>query len=107
MSTRRLRPLRSRTIRVELPGARAAQLNIVVSIGAYYALRLLRGGRMKIGIAGTGRMGSAIAARLLAAGHEVAVWNRSAAEARALEAAGARVASDLADLAGRSEAVIT
>ena len=39
---------------------------------------------MKIGVAGTGRMGAAIAARLKAAGHDVAVWNRTAAKARAL-----------------------
>jgi 3-hydroxyisobutyrate dehydrogenase-like beta-hydroxyacid dehydrogenase len=29
---------------------------------------------MKIGIAGTGRMGTAIALRLLEKGHEVTVW---------------------------------
>jgi len=39
---------------------------------------------MKIGVAGTGRMGAAIAARLKAAGHDVAVWNRTAAKARGL-----------------------
>ena len=32
---------------------------------------------MKIGIAGTGRMGTAIAQRLLDVGHEVSVWNRT------------------------------
>src|SRR5256885_806916 len=32
---------------------------------------------MKIGIAGTGRMGTAIAQRLLELGHEVRVWNRT------------------------------
>ena len=32
---------------------------------------------MKIGIAGTGRMGTAIALRLLDKGHEVTVWNRT------------------------------
>jgi len=35
---------------------------------------------MRIGIAGTGRMGAAIATRLLGLGHEVAVWNRTAAK---------------------------
>jgi 3-hydroxyisobutyrate dehydrogenase-like beta-hydroxyacid dehydrogenase len=33
---------------------------------------------MRVGVAGLGRMGSAIAARLMAAGHKVTVWNPSA-----------------------------
>ena len=33
---------------------------------------------MQIGIAGTGKMGAAIARRLLASGHQVSVWNRTA-----------------------------
>ena len=41
---------------------------------------------MKIGVCGTGRMGSAIAQRLMAAGHEVSVWNRDAAKTRPLSA---------------------
>ena len=39
---------------------------------------------MHIGIAGTGKMGSAIARRLLGLGHPVAVWNRTPAGARAV-----------------------
>jgi len=35
---------------------------------------------MNIGIAGTGRMGSAIAARLIGHGHKVAVWKRTRAK---------------------------
>lgn len=62
---------------------------------------------MKIGIAGTGRMGAAIATRLLGLGHEVTVWNRTADKARALASAGARVAATPADLAGQSEMVIS
>ena len=62
---------------------------------------------MKIGIAGTGRMGAAIAGRLLGAGREVTVWNRTPGKAKALEAAGAAVAATAADLASRCEAVIT
>ena len=45
---------------------------------------------MKIAFLGTGLMGSGFVRRLLATGHEVRVWNRSAAKARALEAHGAR-----------------
>ena len=44
---------------------------------------------MNIGFIGLGNMGSAIAARLLAAGHEVRVWNRSPGPARWLAEQGA------------------
>jgi 3-hydroxyisobutyrate dehydrogenase len=52
-------------------------------------------------------MGAAIAARLRAVGHEVAVWNRTAAKAQPLTALGATVASTPAALARASEVVIT
>ena len=38
---------------------------------------------MKIGVAGMGKMGAAIAARLASVGHDVAVWNRTPEKARA------------------------
>ena len=62
---------------------------------------------MKIGIAGTGKMGSAIGARLLGLKHEVHVWNRSAARARPLVEQGAHAAATAADLPGRCDAVLT
>ncbi len=62
---------------------------------------------MKIGIAGTGRMGAAIATRLMGLRHELSVWNRTAAKAQALASAGATVAATPAELAGQSEMVIT
>ncbi len=62
---------------------------------------------MRIGIAGTGRMGAAIAQRLLGLGHEVSVWNRTAEKTRPLAAAGARVAATAAQLAAASDTVIT
>src|SRR5438046_7163885 len=62
---------------------------------------------LKIGIAGTGRMGSALTGRLLGCGHEVAVWNRTPGKTGPLEAAGAKVAATPTDLAARSEVVIT
>ncbi|WP_258127953.1 NAD(P)-dependent oxidoreductase [Achromobacter anxifer] len=43
----------------------------------------------RIGFCGIGRMGDPMARRLLAAGHEVAVWNRSSAKLGSLVAAGA------------------
>jgi 3-hydroxyisobutyrate dehydrogenase len=62
---------------------------------------------MKIGVAGLGRMGSAIARRLLDQGHEVTVWNRSPGKAAALVAAGAKEAASGAELARGAEATIT
>jgi len=62
---------------------------------------------MKIGIAGTGRMGAAIAQRLLALGHEVSVWNRTRTKAEALAAQGASVADTPAALTRAVDVVIT
>lgn len=62
---------------------------------------------MKIGIAGIGRMGGAIAERLLGHGHEVTVWNRTRAKAEALAARGARVADTPAALAAASELILS
>ena len=39
---------------------------------------------MRIGIAGIGKMGAAIAQRLIEVGHDVTVWNRSADKLRPL-----------------------
>jgi len=62
---------------------------------------------LKLGVVGTGRMGAAIASRLLGLGHEVTVWNRTAHKAQALAAAGAKAASTPAELAGRAEFIIS
>ena len=62
---------------------------------------------MNVGIAGTGRMGAAIATRLLAQGHTVTVWNRTPAKLAPLVAAGAKAADTPAALAAASETVIT
>ena len=62
---------------------------------------------MHIGIAGIGKMGAAIAQRLMEVGHKVSVWNRSAAKTKPLADAGAAVAATPAELAKGSEAVIT
>lgn len=48
---------------------------------------------MKVGFIGLGAMGSAMASNLVAAGHAVTVWNRSAEAAAPLESLGARRAS--------------
>lgn len=62
---------------------------------------------MRVGIAGLGKMGAAIAARLVESGHDVIVWNRSADKAKPLADAGAKVAASPADLAARADTVIT
>jgi 3-hydroxyisobutyrate dehydrogenase-like beta-hydroxyacid dehydrogenase len=55
----------------------------------------------RIGWIGTGRMGHAMAARLLAAGQDVHVWNRTRAKADDLVGQGATVVDTVAELAGR------
>ena len=62
---------------------------------------------MKIGIAGTGRMGTAIALRLLDKGHQVTVWNRTRDKTAAAARAGAAVAASPAALARTSDKVIS
>jgi 3-hydroxyisobutyrate dehydrogenase-like beta-hydroxyacid dehydrogenase len=52
-------------------------------------------------------MGSRIAARLLGAGHEVVVWNRSAEKAGPLAELGARVAATPAEAASLADGVVT
>lgn len=51
-----------------------------------------------LGFIGIGLMGDPMARRLLEAGFEVCVWNRTAAKADALSDAGARVAGSIAEL---------
>src|SRR5882724_11021925 len=62
---------------------------------------------MQIGLAGLGRMGAAIALRLMEVGHQLTVWNRSADKAKPLAQAGAHVVNTPAEVAAASEAVIT
>ena len=62
---------------------------------------------MKIGVAGTGRMGTAIVQRLIKCGHEVRVWNRTGDNALAARAAGAAWAPTLAELVNDSQVVIS
>jgi 3-hydroxyisobutyrate dehydrogenase len=59
---------------------------------------------VKIGVAGTGRMGAAVAGRLASLGHEVKVWNRDASKARAT---GLPSVATPRELAAACEAVIS
>jgi 3-hydroxyisobutyrate dehydrogenase len=61
---------------------------------------------MKIGVCGTGRMGSSIAQRLMSVGHEVGVWNRNSAKTKPLTDAGAKLYASPAELVDGGEAVI-
>ena len=61
---------------------------------------------MKIGFIGLGRMGSAMAANLVKAGHDVTVFNRSPEKRRALLELGAHEAGSVAD-ACHGQVVIT
>jgi len=60
---------------------------------------------MKLGIAGIGKMGAAITARLIEAGHDVTVWNRTPEKAKAVS--GAKIAASPMELALNSEVVIS
>jgi 3-hydroxyisobutyrate dehydrogenase-like beta-hydroxyacid dehydrogenase len=62
---------------------------------------------MEVGLAGLGRMGTPIARRLLQAGHEVSVWNRSPEKAAPLVEEGASAAAVPAELWAHSDVVIT
>lgn len=62
---------------------------------------------MKIGLVGTGRMGSAMVVRLIDRGHEITVWNRTVEKTKALATAGAKVAATPAQLAAAAEMIIT
>ena len=62
---------------------------------------------MKVGFIGLGRMGREIALRLLAADHELAVYNRTPEKAADIAAAGATVADTMAAACAGREVVIT
>ena len=63
--------------------------------------------RLTVGLIGLGNMGTAIAERVLDAGYELVVYNRTAEKAAALSARGAAVAETSADLVGQVDVVIT
>jgi 3-hydroxyisobutyrate dehydrogenase-like beta-hydroxyacid dehydrogenase len=62
---------------------------------------------MKIGFVGLGKMGTPMARRLLAAAHELTVWNRSRQRADALATEGAIVASTPAEAAETVDVLLT
>jgi 3-hydroxyisobutyrate dehydrogenase-like beta-hydroxyacid dehydrogenase len=62
---------------------------------------------MKVGFVGLGRMGQAMARRILDAGHDLAVYNRTPAKAADLGKAGAKVMQSIAETARHGEIVIS
>ena len=56
------------------------------------------GNTQKIGWIGMGRMGFPRAERLIKAGHDVSIWNRTRAKAEPLEKIGGKIVDRLADL---------
>jgi 3-hydroxyisobutyrate dehydrogenase len=62
---------------------------------------------MKVGVAGLGRMGAAIAKRLRDVGHDVVVWNRTPGRTAPLVAAGATAVATPAELAAACDAIVT
>jgi len=62
---------------------------------------------MHVGVAGLGRMGAAMAARLAEVGYQVSGWNRSAEKAQPLASAGVTIAQTPAELAAGADAIIT
>src|SRR3984893_10539322 len=62
---------------------------------------------MKIGVCGTGRMGSSMAQRLMSVGREIGVWNRNPAKTKPLTDAGAKLFASPAELVeGRDVTVV-
>jgi 3-hydroxyisobutyrate dehydrogenase-like beta-hydroxyacid dehydrogenase len=62
---------------------------------------------MKVGFIGLGRMGEAMARRLLEGGHEVGVYNRTAAKLKPLTDAGAKAVDSIKAAANFGDAVFT
>ncbi|MFD6273276.1 NAD(P)-dependent oxidoreductase [Nocardia asteroides] len=60
----------------------------------------------RVSVLGLGAMGAALAQALLAGGHEVTVWNRTAARAEPLVSAGALLAAHPAEAMGAADLVI-
>ena len=61
----------------------------------------------RIGFVGLGVMGAPMAGHLLAAGHQVSVWNRSQGKADSLVEKGAKLAPNLASLAESCDVIIS
>jgi 2-hydroxy-3-oxopropionate reductase len=70
-------------------------------------MRAAEPGTTRVGFVGLGLMGLPMARNLLKAGYALTVWNRTAAKAEPLLAEGAQAAASPADVARRSDVVVT
>jgi len=78
------------------------ELSFQFSFGIGFTMTTQHKSPFTIAWVGAGRMGFAMAKRLLDNGHELLVWNRTQSKAKPLEEYGANVAGRLQDLAERS-----
>lgn len=62
---------------------------------------------MKVAVVGLGKMGVPIAERLLNAGHELTVWNRTPGRAEPLKARGSKIAESPADAVSGAEVIFS
>src|SRR5947208_17012678 len=58
----------------------------------------MAGNKQKIGWIGVGRMGFPMAERLLKAGYDVSIWNRTRSKAEPLAAKGGKIVDNLSEL---------
>jgi 2-hydroxy-3-oxopropionate reductase len=70
-------------------------------------MRAVEPGRTRVGFVGLGLMGLPMARNVLKAGYQLTVWNRTAAKAAPLVAEGAAQAGSPAEVARRSDVVVT
>jgi 2-hydroxy-3-oxopropionate reductase len=70
-------------------------------------MRAAEPGTTRVGFVGLGLMGLPMARNLLKAGYQLTVWNRTAAKAEPLVAEGALAAASPAEVARRSDVVVT
>jgi 3-hydroxyisobutyrate dehydrogenase-like beta-hydroxyacid dehydrogenase len=82
----------------------SARIRRTVRLGT---LAVIEEARMDVAVLGQGRMGRALAGRLLEGGHGVAVWNRSKGKAGEVVSAGAWEAGSIAEAVDGVDAVVT
>src|SRR6267143_7079895 len=89
------------------PDSSGARLACGVRNGAVRETTTSEGATMRVGFIGQGAMGSRMAARLLAAGHDLVVFDRLREATRPLEQRGATVAASAKQLAGGVDVVFS
>jgi len=82
-------------------------LRLQIPVQEVDAMAAAEPGRTRVGFVGLGLMGLPMARNVLRAGYQLTVWNRTAAKAAPLVAEGAHQAASPADVARRSDVVVT